>query len=145
MRRTVVVCHRVMLVFGRGLKTPASQTGDGEPSSHLSATDGSAHGIKFRQHLAQRETALKAFFAADKLDVHPESRSERRDRASRGQYMPGEWVMIWRSHENSKGWVGTSRVILQNAQNAIFCQHLGSRKPLQDRTRTCPTCECSRS
>ena len=50
-----------MLVFGKGL----SNTSDDELPSHITATEGSSFGLQFRQQLAQRETARRAFFAAD--------------------------------------------------------------------------------
>eukprot|EP00435_Cladocopium_sp_Y103_P016264 s1455_g4.t1 len=113
------------LVFGKGFRNPGSNTSDDQLPSHLIACEESAQGIRFREQLAFREAARKAFFAADN-SMAIRRAALRRSRPHRGQYMPGEWVMMWRSSANAKGWIGPAKVIQQDGNNTVFCQHIGS-------------------
>ena len=54
-----------MLVFGKGFRMPGSLTSDDQLTAHLTASEETAQGIRFRQQLAFRETARRAFVAAD--------------------------------------------------------------------------------
>eukprot|EP00435_Cladocopium_sp_Y103_P069198 s167_g32.t2 len=114
-----------MLVFGKGLRVPASNTSDESLPSHVTATEGSGLGLKFRNQLAMRETARRAFFSADN-DMAIRRAALRRSRPDRGQYQPGEWVMIWRASEVSQRWIGPAKVIQQDSNKVVFCQHLGN-------------------
>ena len=114
-----------MLVFGKGLRVPGSLTSDDGLTSHLTATDGSAHGLQFRQLLAQRETARRAFAAADN-SMALRRAALRRERPHRGQYAAGEWVMVWKSSETQQGWIGPAKVIQQDENSVVFCRHLGT-------------------
>ena len=67
----------------------------------------------------------KQFFAADN-SMAIRRAALRRERPHRGQYAPGEWVMIWRHTENSQGWTGPAKVIQQGGNCAVFCRHLGN-------------------
>ena len=53
------------LVFGRGLRVPGSIVGDDNLPAHARADSEDQPGIRFRDMLAKRETARKAFHAAD--------------------------------------------------------------------------------
>ena len=54
-----------VLVFGKGFRMPGSLTSDDQLTAHLTASEETAQGIRFRQQLAFRETARRAFVAAD--------------------------------------------------------------------------------
>eukprot|EP00435_Cladocopium_sp_Y103_P071350 s168_g37.t1 len=113
------------LVFGKGFRNPGSNTSDDQLSAHLTATDESAHGIRFRAQLAFRETARRAFHAADN-SMAIRRAALRRSRPPRGQYEPGEWVMIWRANANVRGWIGPAKVIQQDQTTSVYCQYMGS-------------------
>ena len=112
-------------VFGKGFRQPGSSTGDDQLSSHLTAYEETCHGLKFRQQLAYRETAQLAFVKADN-SMAIRRAALQRSRPPRGQYLPGEWVMVWRSNANAKGWIGPAKVIQQDNSNTVFCQHMGN-------------------
>ena len=114
-----------VLVFGKGLKVPGSITGDETLPGHCKALDENSHGIRFRELLSLREAARKAFHAADN-DMALRRAILRRGRPHRGSYTPGEWVMVWRSQLNQSSWVGPAKVIQQDAQQVVFCDHHGS-------------------
>lgn len=114
-----------MLVFGKGHRMPGSLTGDDDLPAHLTASEGSSHGLLFRQQLAQRETARKAFHAADN-SMTIRRAALRRERPHRGQYAPGEWVMIWKQNETNRGWSGPAKVIQQDGNSVVFCRHFGT-------------------
>ena len=114
-----------VLVFGKGFRMPGSLTSDDQLTAHLTASEETAQGIRFRQQLAFRETARRAFVAADN-SMAIRRAALRRNRPSRGQYEPGEWIMVWRANATAKGWIGPAKVIQQDGNNTIFCQHMGS-------------------
>ena len=94
-----------VLVFGKGLRVPGSVASDDHLPSHLAAMDENGHGIRFRTQLAMRESARKAFHEADN-SMALRRAMLRRNRPNRGNYVAGEWVMIWRQSEHQKGWIG---------------------------------------
>jgi hypothetical protein len=114
-----------VLVFGKGFRMPGSLTSDDQLTAHLTASEETAQGLRFRQQLAFRETARRAFAAADNSAAIRRA-ALRRNRPPRGQYVPGEWVMIWRANTTSKGWIGPAKVIQQDGSHTVFCQHMGS-------------------
>ena len=75
--------------------------------------------------LAKRETARKAFHAADN-DMSLRRAALRRDRPSRGAYEPGEWVMIWKVHLNQGSWIGPAKVVIQEGATTVFCNNSGT-------------------
>ena len=54
-----------MLVFGKGIRVPGSVTSDPSISAHAMAISNLPGGVRFRQDLAVREAARKAFAAVD--------------------------------------------------------------------------------
>ena len=77
-----------MLVLGKQTRVAASIASDDNPTSHLLAADPRAEGIRFREHLAMRETARKAFHSADN-DQALRRAMLRRSCPHRGIYRPG--------------------------------------------------------
>ena len=113
------------LVFGRGLRVPGSIVGDDALPAHAMADREDQPGIRFRDMLAKRETARKAFHAADN-DMALRRAALRRDRPHRGAYSPGEWVMVWKNNLNKGSWIGPVKVIIQDGNNTVFCNNMGS-------------------
>ena len=114
-----------VLVFGKGLRVPASITGDDDLPAHLTATSDHAQGIKFRQQLAMRESARKAFHEADN-QMSLRRAMLRRSRPARGEYTPGEWVMVWKLREQRRNWVGPAKVVQQDGPHQVFCLFQGN-------------------
>ena len=113
------------LVFGRGLRVPGSIVGDDTLPAHAIAANDDSQGIRFRKVLAMRETARRAFHAADN-DMALRRAALRRDRPHRGSYEPGEWVMVWKVHLNKGSWIGPVKVIIQEGPTSVFCNNAGS-------------------
>ena len=113
------------LVFGRGLRVPGSIVGDDTLPAHAIATNDDSQGIRFRKVLAMRETARRAFHAADN-DMAIRRAALRRDRPHRGAYEPGEWVMVWKFHLGKGSWIGPAKVIIQDGPTSVFCNNAGS-------------------
>ena len=113
------------LVFGKGLKIPASIISDDTLPAHAIADSEDSAGVKFRDLLAMRETARRAFHAADN-DMALRRAALRRDRPHRGAYEAGEWVMVWKIHNFKGSWVGPARVIKQDDASTVFCNNAGS-------------------
>ena len=113
------------LVFGRGLKIPASITSDDSLPAHAIAESETNAGLRFRELLAMRETARRAFHAADN-DMALRRAALRRDRPHRGAYESGEWVMVWKVTNFKGSWIGPARVIKQDNSSTVFCNNAGS-------------------
>ena len=113
------------LVFGRGLKIPASITSDDSLPAHAIAESETNAGLRFRELLAMRETARRAFHAADN-DMALRRAALRRDRPHRGAYESGEWVMVWKINNHKGSWICPARVIKQDNSTTVFCNNAGS-------------------
>ena len=114
-----------VLVFGKGLRLPGSLSSDDHLPSHMAALDDTGHGIRFRTQLAMRESARKAFHEADN-NMAIRRAALRRSRPHRGDYLPGEWVMIWKLSENTRRWVGPCKVITQESTQSLFAMYHGT-------------------
>ena len=113
-----------MLVLGKQTKLPGSIASGEHVTSHLSALNETPAGIRFRERLALRERARRAFHAADN-DESLRRSVHRRSCPIRVQYSPGEWVMHWKRGLNGRGeWIGPMRVIVQENQNTIWATML---------------------
>ena len=113
-----------VLVFGKGLRTPGSITSDDSLPSHVLADEDNCHGIRFREFLAKREAARRAFVTADN-DSAIRRAALRRSRPDRGTYTAGDWVMVWRETKNEKRWLGPMKVVSQDGSHTIWCSHVG--------------------
>ena len=114
-----------MLVFGKSARIPGSLTGDDELPTHAKACEETSGGLRFREMLARRETARRAFHSADN-DMSLRRAALRRERPHRGSYEAGEWVMVWKVVSNQGSWYGPAKVIQQDGSNAVFCNNMGS-------------------
>eukprot|EP00435_Cladocopium_sp_Y103_P006894 s1307_g2.t1 len=113
------------LVFGKGLRVPASITSDDSLPAHAIADCEDQAGVRFRELLSMREAARRAFHAADN-DVALRRAALRRDRPHRGSYETGEWVMVWKMNNFKGSWVGPARVVKQDSSTTVFCNNAGS-------------------
>ena len=114
-----------MLVFGKSARIPGSLTGDDELPTHAKACEETSEGLRFREMLARRETARRAFHSADN-DMSLRRAALCRERPHRGSYEAGEWVMVWKVVSNQGSWYGPAKVIQQDGSNAVFCNNMGS-------------------
>ena len=111
-----------VLVLGKHTRLPGAVCSDTQLPAHALADSEHCHGLLFRENLAKREAARKAFHTADN-DAVLRRAILRRSRPSRQWYQKGEWVMVWRSGLNA-GWHGPMRVIIQeNSQVIWITQH----------------------
>ena len=110
-----------VLVLGKHTRLPGAVCSDEMLPSHLLADSQTAHGIRFRQQLAYRETARKAYHDADN-DMALRKAILRRSRFSSQQYSPGEWVMIWRDGKGALpgSWIGPMKVVVHENQSTIW-------------------------
>ena len=113
-----------VLVLGKHTRMPGSITSDSLIPAHALADSESAQGLQFRQQLAYRECARRAFHSADN-DAAIRKAMLRRSTPHRGHYVPGEWVMVWKpansiSANNHGMWIGPMKVIVQEGQHTIW-------------------------
>ena len=109
-----------VLVFGQGIRVPGSVTSDSTIAAHAQALANMPDGQRFRQDLATREAARRAFAEVDN-DQTPRRAIVQRSRPNRGFYEKGEWVMIWKKRGQADGnWIGPMQVIVQENQNVIW-------------------------
>lgn len=113
-----------VLVLGKHTKIAGSVASDDSPVSHfLSLSDG-AEGLRFREKLARRETARRAFHAADN-DMSLRRALLRRSCPHRGRYAVGEWVMLWRPGVGHTGsWHGPFKVVLHESDKVVWLNML---------------------
>ena len=107
-----------VLVLGKHTRLPGAVSSDDLLPAHLLAESGSAHGILFRKQLEYRECARRAFHHADN-DAALRKAVLRRSHPMRQDYLPGEWVMIWRDGKGALPgqWLGPMKVVVhENAQ-----------------------------
>ena len=110
-----------VLVLGKHTRLPGSVSGDDQIASHSLVESDLQQGQAFRENLAKREAARKAFWAADNSAAIRRA-VLRRTRPSRGHYNPGEWIMMWKKTEDPKGkWIGPAKVIIQEGSQTVWC------------------------
>ena len=87
-----------IIVFGRQSRLPGSILNDEGVPSHLQALQEKSEVSigDFKRTLQLRETARRAYHAADNCDALRKA-VLRRSCPHRGQYERGSWVMIWRT------------------------------------------------
>ena len=115
-----------VLVFGKQRQVPASVHSDSKNASHGLAESTCPEGVRFRQELAARERARRAFVEVDNDQVMRRAILQR-DRPPRQSYEKGQWVMMWRkSGENQGQWIGPAQVVLQESSQVTWT-NMGSR------------------
>ena len=111
-----------MLVFGKLRRVPGSMTSDPDLAAKSFAEAELPEGLKFREELACHERARKAFCQVDNSQALRRAEVQR-SRPSRGQYKPGEWIMVWRKEGR---WIGPMKVIIQEDRHVVWAS-LGNR------------------
>ena len=111
-----------MLVFGKLRQSHGSIINDSQIASNALAASEIPEGIRFRQELAIRERARIAFSKVDNTQALRRALFQR-SRPSRGQYFPGEWIMIWRKEGH---WLGPLKVIIQEDKHVLWAS-MGNR------------------
>ncbi|CAL1153804.1 unnamed protein product [Cladocopium goreaui] len=78
----------------------------------------------FMKNLTMREQARIAFVKADH-DMKLRRSLLRRSRPDRGQFLPNQWVMYWRSGKGALpgSWHGPARVIMPESQGIVWVSH----------------------
>ena len=84
-----------VLVLGKQTRIPGSICSDELLPAHMLADAETSQGVQFRQQLARRESARRAFVMADN-DSALRKAILRKSHGNTQQYNPGEWVMVWR-------------------------------------------------
>ena len=110
-----------VLVLGKHTRLPGAVCSDETLPAHLLADSDSAQGIQFRQQLAYRESARKAFAMADN-DAALRKAFLRRSRNQTQQYSPGEWVMVWKQGRGTypSQWIGPMKVVVHENFQTIW-------------------------
>eukprot|EP00435_Cladocopium_sp_Y103_P025811 s1152_g6.t1 len=110
-----------VLVLGKHSRLPGSVSSDMLLPAHMLAEGEHAQGIRFRKQLAYRETARRAFHSADN-DAVLRRAMLRRSNPHRGQYQPGEWIMVWKegSGQNPGFWQGPMKVVVHENQQTLW-------------------------
>ena len=116
-----------VLVLGKHTRLPGAVSSDHLLPAHCLADSDMSQGLLFRQQLAKRETARRAFHSADNDEVLRRAML-RRSNPHRGSYAQGEWVMIWRQQQAGAPqgmWLGPMKVVVQEGQNTIWTTMTG--------------------
>jgi len=110
-----------VLVLGKQTRLPGSVVDGINLPAHLLADSDCALGIKFKQQLAFRETARRAYHSADN-DAALRRSVLRRANPHRGSYHPGEWVMVSKQGQGALpgSWLGPMKVIFQENHRTIW-------------------------
>lgn len=112
-----------VLVLGKHTRLPGAVCSDEQLPAHALADSEHCHGLLFRQNLARRELARRAFHMADNDAVLRRSLL-RRTRPSRQWFTKGEWVMVWRGGLNAS-WCGPMRVVIHENQQIVWVTQHG--------------------
>ena len=112
-----------VLVLGKHTRLPGAVCSDEQLPAHALADAEHCHGLLFRQNLAKRELARRAFHQADNDAVLRRSLL-RRTRPSRQWFTKGEWVMVWRGGLNAS-WCGPMRVVIHENQQVVWLTQNG--------------------
>ena len=109
-----------LLVFGKSTRVPGSVISDHQRTSHAVALQNLPEGIRFREELAIRERARKAFAQVDNDQVLRRAVVSR-SRPNRGNFEKGEWVMIWKRKGEAEGnWIGPMQVLSQEGKSVVW-------------------------
>jgi len=109
-----------VLVFGKSSRVAGSVVSDMQLPSHSLAIDDRPEGLRFREELALRERARRAFTATDNCQVLRRALVQK-SRPNRGKYVQGDHVMMWRKRGEVDGsWIGPLRVVLQESTHVVW-------------------------
>ena len=121
------------LVFGKSARLPGSICGDDQIPAHCLADAETGTGVAFRDQLMLREAARRAFHQADNSSALRRALL-RRNRPNRGEYQPGEWIMMWKTQGNQSLWVGPMQIVVQQSNLSIWATMCGKlyRGPIEN-------------
>ena len=109
-----------MLVFGKCAHVPGSVVSDPNRAAHSMAIQNLPDGLRFREELAIRERARRAFAFVDNSQVLRRAITSR-SRPYRGPFERGEYVMIWKKRGEAEGqWIGPMQVLGQEGNNVVW-------------------------
>ena len=109
-----------LLVFGKGIRVAGSVISDDSRAAHAAALNSLSEGQRFRQDLALRERARKAFAQVDN-EQSLRRAIVSRSCPSRGNYCQGDWVMMWKKRGEADGvWEGPLQVIVQEQSRVVW-------------------------
>eukprot|EP00434_Breviolum_minutum_P042887 symbB.v1.2.038193.t1/scaffold5827.1/size23306/2 len=114
-----------ILVLGKSRHLPATNSSDQPDAAQYLAASDTPEGVSFRQQLAKRELARRAFV---EMDNHDRLRRAtlRKHCPHRGQHQSGVRVMFWKpgQGENLGKWVGPAQVIVQESNTVVWLSHV---------------------
>ncbi len=115
-----------ILVLGKSRKLPGAVSQDNHDASQFLADSDTTEGILFRNNLAKRECARRAFIASDN-DDRLRRAFLRRHRPHRGCWNKGDNVMFWRNGlgQNPGRWHGPATVISHENDSVVWISHIG--------------------
>lgn len=128
-----------VLVFGKGLKVPGSLTSDDSLPAHSLASEDNAWGLRFREQLAMRENARKAFHDADNNAAIRASGPEK-GQARSWHILSRRMGDVLESLRNSQRLAWACKGSSTRWQ--IFCVLPAYGQPCASRSRTHPTSQC---
>ena len=110
-----------VLVLGKQTRIPGSICSDELLPAHMLADAETSQGVQFRQQLARRESARRAFVMADN-DSALRKAILRKSHGNTQHYNPGEWVMVWREGKgaNPGQWTGPMKVVVHENPQTIW-------------------------
>ena len=110
-----------VLVLGKHTRVPGAVSSDLLLPAHLLAESECGQGILFKNQLALRESARKAFHSADN-DAAIRRSILRRSRPGIRQYLPGEWVMVGKQNNGAlpSRWIGPLRVVVHENHQTVW-------------------------
>ena len=116
-------------LLGKSKMLPGSIVGDEQATSHVMADSNTPEGVKFRESLARRESARRAFVKADNDSAFRRALL-RRSRPGHIQVETGDWVLYWRktptTNRVDRGhWRGPAQVISVEAGKVVWLSHAG--------------------
>ena len=114
-----------ILVLGKSRRFPASNSSDQPDAAQYLAASDTPEGVAFRQHLAKREAARRAFV---EMDNHDRLRRAtlRKHCPHRGYHQSGTRIMFWKPGvgENPGKWIGPAQVIVQESQTVVWLSYI---------------------
>eukprot|EP00435_Cladocopium_sp_Y103_P063936 s917_g25.t1 len=116
-------------LLGKARSLPGSLMSDEQTSAHSLLDADTPDGMRFREDLARRERARRAFISADN-DKSIRRALLRRPRIANFSFEKGDWVLYWRRHKgNLKGdrgrWYGPGQVVVCENKKVIWISHGG--------------------
>ena len=102
---------------------------DEQTAAHALLDADTPDGLRFREDLARRERARRAFLSADN-DQAIRRALLRRPRIAINHFQKGDWVLYWRKHKgNMKGdrgrWHGPGQIVVCENQKVVWISHSG--------------------